>query len=76
MGAIMGAECILLKIRGCHGSTPGTHANTPSDFDGIVDTMDPYLLFRNESFCPRNRFFVSQRSQRQKKTHLQNPKNN
>ena len=29
MGAIVGAKCILPKIRGCHG-TPGTHANTPS----------------------------------------------
>ena len=29
MSAIVGAKCILLKIRGCHG-TPGTHANTPS----------------------------------------------
>ena len=38
MGAIVGAKCILLKIRGCHG-TPGTHANTPSvDLNFLTET--------------------------------------
>ena len=52
----MGAKCILLKIRGCHG-TYGTHANAPSATFlslgpiKVTITVNPICFFLYVPFC-------------------------